>query len=480
MSRPDLGRHSSLRVLPALVILAFLFGACRAGVEDAASSPVVLITLAGVRADVVGAASREPSWTPRWNEFTASADRSATAVAASSDPVASLASLLYGAKVWQHQLLSGGLRSRSPQRRLKTLAELLKEAGYRTRAHAPGWLVEHGLEAGFDRHLEPPSDRRAAARVFAGLEKRDFVWVHLSDAEIVHGRRKPPRRRSADNVRSRVHLRKLLAFSSPEVDLPESERQLYWRVYGEGLKRVDRKLGWILAGLRKSPLWEKALVVVTATHGLELGEHGQILSGMNLGRESIEVPMAVKLPAGSVVEPFSGRLEQTRLFATVLEAAGQRVAPVHPPSLIRVSAEPILSELYGGNGTNVFSLLSGDVQLLWTARFATAEPDYHLARWVLAGGALREMTPGAARRLTARLEEAFDETPPLGGEPGSVPELRLERWSDHGVEALSDPVLARRLAGQLRDRFLRFADRERTPAEERSARRKAAPSHPEG
>lgn len=418
------------------------------------------------------------------NEVLASADLAGTAVVASSDPVASLASLLYGAGVWQHQVLSGERRE-MPDRRPKTLAEHLREAGYRTTAYAPEWIADYGLDAGFDRVLEPPEDRRAATRALAGIRGRDFVWVHLPDSEIVYGRHKPPRRRSGEEDDSQVHLRRLLAYSSPEAELPESERALFWRVYGEGLERADRKLGWILAGLRKSPLSEKALVVLTATHGLELGEHHQILSGMDLGRETIEVPMAVKLPAGQVPAGQGGRFpperwEQTRIFATVLEVAGGKAAPVHSPSLLRRASEPILSELYCGNGTNAFSLLSGDVQLLRTVRFAAGEPEYHVARWVLTGGVDDELNPGAARRTLARLAEAFRKAPPLAGEAGFPPELRLERWIDGGTEAFSDPDLARRMNVELRDRFLRFSERERTPAEEERARRKADPSRREG
>lgn len=457
-----------------MVALVLLFGACHAKVEEPTLFPIVMVTLAGVRADVVGPSSREPSWTPRMNEVLASADFAGSAVVASSDPVASLASLLYGTHVWQHQVLSSE-RHQMPERRPRTLAERLREAGYRTTAYAPGWIADYGLDAGFDRVLEPLEDRRAASRVLTGLRGGDFVWIHLPDSEIVYGRHKPPRR-SGGKESGQVYLRRLLAFSSPEVELPESERALYWRVYGEGLKRADRKLGWILSGLRKGPFREQALVVLTATHGLELGEHRQILYGMNLGRESIEVPLAVKLPDGPGAGLPAGRWEQTRIFATILEAAGRKAAPVNPPGFLRHAQGPILSELYDRNGTNTFSLLSGDVQLLWTARFATAEPDFYLARWVLAGGVDDELTRGAARQTLARLSEAFRRTPPLAGAAPFEPELRLERWIDGGgTEAFSDPVLARQTGLGLRGRFLRFSERERTPAEEERVRRKADP-----
>ncbi len=53
-----------------------------------------------------------------------------------------------------------------------------------------------------------------------------------------------------------------------------------------------------LAALKHSGQWSKTLLVVTADHGEEFGENGQIAHGGNLGHVLVEVPLVIKLPAG--------------------------------------------------------------------------------------------------------------------------------------------------------------------------------------
>ena len=58
----------------------------------------------------------------------------------------------------------------------------------------------------------------------------------------------------------------------------------------------------------------------------------------------------------------------------------------------------MLSELYLTNGTNRFSLVEGNDQLLWEARFAPPEPEYYRARLAL-------MIRGNARVARAEMSE---------------------------------------------------------------------------
>lgn len=417
--------------------------------------PVVLITAGALRADVVGPRSTG-SWTPRLDEFAAAADWAGTAIVASSEPLVSAASLLCGASPWQHQALTAehGLRSGFP-----TLAELLSHRGYATRAYVPSFLQEP-LRAGFDEVADPLSGP-AAARAVAELGDGDFLWLHFPDAEIAHGRW---RRQAGQRPLAR---HRLMAFADPAEELPPTERDALWQAYERHVRALDRALSTVLDALRQGTAWDRALVILTATHGTEFGEHGQILYGENLGRTAIEVPLVVHLPghAGALAAPRGGRVEQTRLWATVAEVTELEVPPVHPPSLFRESPAAVLSELYRRNGDNRFSLVDGDLQLHWATRFAPAEPGYYPALRILAGA--RDVDLGEpARRVFHRLDEAFRRTPPLSGPPGTAPELRLERWTARGVEPVADAAATNAMALELRRRWTRFADRERPPAEE--------------
>ncbi len=70
-----------------------------------------------------------------------------------------------------------------------------------------------------------------------------------------------------------------------------------------------------------------------------------------------------------------------RVAPTLIEAAGGKPEPGAAPSLFQPFDKGALSELYLGNGVNRFSLVDGDLQLLWESRFAPPEPEYYRARY---------------------------------------------------------------------------------------------------
>lgn len=439
----------------ALLAAALLFGSCDR--EPACDhGPLVLITLSGVRADVVGAPG-EAGWTPELDKIAAEADWVGTTVLASSDPLPSLASLLTGVNPWKHQLLTTAIPHRRTE--LPTLAEILRDAGFRATARVPRAFQRpvYDLVAGFGEVGDPISDEEVV-KVGAALEGGEFLWLHIPDADVIFGSRKLPKKRR----------RQVLAYADPRTPLPPAQRDAILAFYRQGVTAADQLLGKLVEGLRRSERWHDTLLVITASNGTELGEHGQILPGENLSRESIEVPLVIKLPEDfepPLAEPPGGRVGQVRLWATLVEAAGAKAAPIHEPSLFRTSRAPILSELYLRNGVNRFSLLTEDLQLHWTIRFAPADPQYYRAMAQTAGGRM------AIQRMMARMERHFLEKTPLTARDqdgvfrsatsaGTMPDLRLERWSEDGVDRVDDPARATVLAAELMRRWMRFVEGE--------------------
>src|SRR6202035_4197058 len=67
-------------------------------------------------------------------------------------------------------------------------------------------------------------------------------------------------------------------------------------------------VGGMLDGLRGLGLYDSAVVMLLSDHGEGLGEHGEQQHGMYLYRETLQVPLLLKLPGGklggrSVVAP---------------------------------------------------------------------------------------------------------------------------------------------------------------------------------
>lgn len=459
------------RWLPLLILVTAAAAACSPATSPPPvhRGPIVLITLEGLRFDEVGALGGVGGATPNLDHLVGEADWAGAGVASSSWLVPSMASISTGLGPWRHQAIYP-LHARLAEP-LFTLAEALKRLGYRTAAYVSNaWLSpRQGYDQGFTSFYGYGRGKRAQGHLRSLEDDRTFLWIHIGEPRAPYQRRDwllPPQ--DAAGLPERVETAQLEPYFDPRVPVPAALAARFRRVYRYDVAWADEQLRRLLDALRESGRWDRTLLVVTASHGQDFGEQGQVLDGGNLGRRLLEVPLVIKLPAGfprKLAVPPSRRVATDRLWATLVEAAGGQVAPAVAPSLFEPLSPPILSELYLADGTNRFSLLDGDLQLLWTTRFAPDDDSYYRARLIQAGGARGrpgEPSPGAVFR---RLRRTFLDTLPLSGDD-SAPRLRLVRWVPGGTEPVSDPRLAEHLRGELRSAWYRFLDEERTPAEE--------------
>jgi hypothetical protein len=434
---------------------------------------VVLITLDSLRADAVERLGGEPGLTPRLDELIRQADWAGPAIASSSWEGSTMATLFTGLRPWQHQVLYPG-RAHLP-RPLITLAEALKAAGYETSGFFSGpWYDQSfGFQQGFDVFQHYGKGRRLVERLGERTGDRRFTWAHLPAPQAPYVRRDTYLSRLGrmpPQLPRKVMPMQLGPWFDPANPLPLNLRRRLWALYCMNVASADEQLGQILDALRASGAWDDALLVVTSNHGEEFGEKGQILHGGNLGRQLIEVPLVIKLPAG-----FDRRLQVAkgervaagRVWSTLVEATGGKAPPAVAPSLFRRVPPAALSELYLTNGTNRFSLVEGDVQLLWESRFAPAEPEYYLARMGARSKDARARMKEDPRAVFARLREAFAVTPPLHGLQGmEPPRLTLERWGERGTREVADPERTRAMAVRLVREWGAFVPEELPPSQE--------------
>ncbi|HEY0557222.1 MAG TPA: sulfatase-like hydrolase/transferase, partial [Thermoanaerobaculia bacterium] len=376
--------RNALRRPPAVILLLLALASCR-GASPPQDGPIVLITFDSLRADVVGGLGGDRGLTPNLDALLRQADWAGRAIAPSSWGVPAMASLFTGLRPWQHQVLTEGDRL-SPA--LYSLPKALQAAGYETNGFTgePTYSKDGGYDRGFDRLEQLSKGVEAAARLARIGRGRRFVWIHIPEPEAPYFHRP----RFDDRIETgrldlpeRVLPNELALYLDPANPLPPARRRVFWAMYRYNVAWADDRLGRMIQALRSSGEWDRTLLVVTSTHGEEFGEKGQILNGGNLGRQLLEVPLAVKLPLGfrlKIAEPGERRVAAARLWATLVEAAGGEVPPAVAPSLFRRAPGPVLSELYMANGANLFSLVDGDDQLLWESRFAPPRPEYYLAR----------------------------------------------------------------------------------------------------
>jgi arylsulfatase A-like enzyme len=106
------------------------------------------------------------------------------------------------------------------------------------------------------------------------------------------------------------------------------EEQARKRQYYAAASSVDREVGAILDDLQRRGVLDKTLVIYTADHGLNAGQHGIWEKGnatipQNFLEESIRVPCAISWPQGGIPRNLETDIHVNHcdLFATLLEAA---------------------------------------------------------------------------------------------------------------------------------------------------------------
>jgi arylsulfatase A-like enzyme len=119
-------------------------------------------------------------------------------------------------------------------------------------------------------------------------------------------------------------------------------RELVRDSYDNCIRYVDERLGELLDALQSSGLLARTLVIVTADHGEELGEHALFDHGESLYRPEIRVPLLIVLPSGS---QFAGVVKETvslrDLPATIVDLVGLAAGSPFPgPSLARMWHQP--------------------------------------------------------------------------------------------------------------------------------------------
>jgi arylsulfatase A-like enzyme len=188
--------------------------------------------------------------------------------------------------------------------RFTTLAELLKQAGYRTGAVVSNHVVHHrfGFAQGFDEWNEGEVKLyglSAPEVVERGLRFVDrspgpfLLYLHTMEPHATYEPTPEAFRRFAPGVARRPSRPIIM---QPTVT-PEEADYLDALYQGEVWDN-DRALGDLLDGLRQRGRLDSTLFLFTSDHGEEFLDHGEKGHGQSLYRELIRVPLVVRLPTG--------------------------------------------------------------------------------------------------------------------------------------------------------------------------------------
>ena len=195
----------------------------------------------------------------------------------------------------------------------RTLAARFHESGRTTGAAVSAFVLRSatGIAQGFDRYDDDivqdasredmGEQQRDGALSVASLlgwieaqgDRRFFAFLHLYEPHTPYAPPAPFKERFAD------------------------------RPYDGEVAYADELVGRLLAPLRAKGTLEHTIVAVTADHGEGLGEHGEQEHGFFLYRETVRVPLVLRLPGGARAGlRVSGTVAQVDLPATLLDLAG--------------------------------------------------------------------------------------------------------------------------------------------------------------
>jgi len=306
---------------------------------------IVLVVLDAARPDRFGCYGGERPTTPNVDRLARGAVVLSNVFALAPYTLCSVPTMLTGTSFLRHGVVSKGDRLREDA---VTLAEALRQAGYRTAAFSatPNNSRAKGFDQGFEVFSESwkeHADTLGALDPFA-LVRRAGVWLEAQDGDapvflLVH--MVPPHEPYAPGARFDL-------FSDPGYDGPVDGRWVTLRAFNRGavrfdaddlrhvanlydgnLRRADAAFGQLLQSLEARRRWPDTAVLVTSDHGEALGEHGRIGHNSTVYDEMLAVPFVLRLPVGLPASGVdSGRLATLADLAPTL--AG--IAGVELPS----------------------------------------------------------------------------------------------------------------------------------------------------
>jgi arylsulfatase A-like enzyme len=448
------------RILVAALLVAAGVGCGRNGAPPPApaSRPaLILVTLDTFRADHLGCAGHPAVRTPHLDALARGAAMWTDAVSAIPLTTPSHATILSGLTPRAHGVLKNRMVLAD---RVRTVAEILKEAGWRTGAVVSSPVVlgpELGLSAGFDSYeVVEPAERPArgegrhtteAARrwLSANGGPGSFLWAHYFDAHLPYLPPDPlpalydpdydgPFALPAGPVQG--------IFSTSDEITPADVAHLAALYAGE-ITFLDRCVGDLL----RAPEAGGAVVLVTADHGEGLWEHNRYFGhDVLLYETSVRVPMILRRPASAAVTAraqaasaaggpagLPGGLSTepartTDVAPTLLGLCGVPSGPMEGRDLLRDPAPAgddlaFILETHPAEekAEPIFALRTGTEKVIWIQRERRHE-SYDLAADPAERHDLGETADELYRFLAGDLEIDLRERPP--GRPKTVDDER--------------------------------------------------------
>jgi arylsulfatase A-like enzyme len=426
--------------------------------QVAGQGPNVLLLLVDtLRADRLGIYGANPSPSPALDRFAARGLVFDVAVGQASWTMPAVASIFSGLHPRSHGAIGGDVDEGQSNAgggtllpdSVVTIAETAEDVGVTTFGLSTNLIVSSAsnLAQGFETFLEMPFDQKMQDYVHASVVNQRFLdWVeresrlrffaylhymepHGPYSPPAHLRPEPPPDIREDLARGWVQD-VALAVNENRLPPPSAAVVTYLRkLYDGDIRSWDDDFGALIERLAADGILDRTIVVITADHGEEFLEHGNLTHGGHLYEETVHIPLIIVGP-GIPVGRRTDMAQGIDLLPTIAAMLGAPVPPgLSGRDLVATrTAGDVVSEIVGGFGDGG----QGSTVALRTPRWKLIRlPDGSTELYDL------ENDPGEHTNLAATSEE----TAALGA--------RLDRWASTAPPpphtAATDPTLRAKL-----------------------------------
>jgi choline-sulfatase len=196
--------------------------------------------------------------------------------------------------------------------KFRTMAEVLRERGYRTGAAVSSYVLrsETGAADGFDFYDD--AIPVATAGAVSAHQRSGYETLKAAEQWL-----------TTDPQRPFFFFFHIYEPHAPYAPPEPFKSQYAASPYDGEIATADAIVGSLLARLKASGVYDRALIVFLSDHGEGLWNHGEDQHGILLYREALQVPLLVKLPRSqrkgtSVAQPVA----LASVFATITGTAG--------------------------------------------------------------------------------------------------------------------------------------------------------------
>lgn len=282
---PLLWRRCALLAVLLLIVWTVWF-ILRTGWSSKAVQHIVLISIDTCRADYLGCYGCQRKITPNIDAVAAESVLFRNVIVPVPITLPSHSSMLTGTNPPYH-----GVHSNKNEKLGDfnvTLAEILREYGYKTGAIVSTFLLNSklGIGQGFDTHADYKALATKAGRLDPGRiggeasrlacnwltehkDEKAFLFLHYYDPHTPYEPPEPFATIFADNL------------------------------YAGEVAYADHCVGQVIKKLKELGIYDSTLLIITADHGEMLGEHGETEHGYFVYESAIKVPLIFKLPGRS-------------------------------------------------------------------------------------------------------------------------------------------------------------------------------------